>query len=269
MANPGLVPATRPDLSLSSAEADLSSAAVEAFAVALGGRQALLESLTVAGGTPDIDKITNLLLDPRYGGWSLRRLCRAAGLTIADLFLAYKKALLVRAHLQATKIVADQLVQVVTDVMRRSQPYEAICEGCKGLGQVTAEPSTKHPNPSPLPCPACGGLGRRTYLPELDRQKVALELGQLLQKSGINIQQNSLLLPAGGASSTTPGALEQLQQAVNEVLYPRARLIDPPAPPTVEGEVLVSASPAEGVDDRCPVPTSGVESTLAAPGAAP
>ena len=79
-------------LTLTPEEADLSVAAIDAFTVALGGRSAVLDALQVANGTPEVDQITKLLSDPCYAGWSLRKLCTLAGLTIADLFAAYKKA---------------------------------------------------------------------------------------------------------------------------------------------------------------------------------
>lgn len=220
-----LAPQVRPDLLLTEDEADLSSAAVDAFTIAIGGRTALLDTLVVADGTPEVHQIVRLLVDPRYGGWSLRRICALAGLTIADLFTAYRKALLVKAHLQATRLVTDNLVAVVDDVMKRSQPYEATCETCNGSASVTPEPTKLIPNPIAAPCLTCKGTGTLRCLPDLDRQKLALELGQLVQsRAGINIQQNSVSLTPGGAGGGggAPGALEQLQQAVQAVLYPRA-----------------------------------------------
>lgn len=250
-----LVPALRPDLSLTDGEADLSAAAVDAFTVAIGGRQALLDALVVASGTPDVDKVTNLLIDPRYGGWSLRRICALAGLSVADLFRAYQKALVVKAHLQATRIVTEQLTHVVDDIMRRSQPHEETCEICGGTGTWTPEPTKKEPNPAPRPCVSCRGTGVVRLKPDLDRQKVALELGQLIQRQGgISIAQNNLTLPAGTSSPTAPGALEQLQQAVHETLYPRARpqpsAAAPPAESPIEAEVL-----ADEEGEPCPEPS--------------
>ena len=239
----GLVPALRPDLSLTPEEADLSSAAVDAFTVAIGGRAELLHALLVADGTPEVHKIVNLLIDPRYGGWSLRQICAQAGLTIADLFTSYKKALLVRAHLQATRTVVAQLPAVVADIMERSRPYEVTCDSCGGLGAVTPEPTKAVPNPTPGPCEPCRGTGKLICLPDLDRQKVALELAQLIQqRGGINIQQNSLTLPAASGGSGAPGPLEQLQQAVHEVLYPRARTseVEVARPPVVDGAIVTT-----------------------------
>lgn len=205
-------------------EADLSASAIEAFTVALGGRDQLLQALLVADGSPDVDQVTNLLLDPRYAGWSLRKLCEMAGLTVADLFAAYKKSLLVKAHLEATRIVVQQLSAVVADVMARAQPFTVICEACHGLGSQTPDPTPAAPNPTPAPCPACRGTGQVLQAPDLDRQKVALELGQLLVKSGgITLSQQTLVAPGASATVYGSGALDQLQQAVGEILTPRTR----------------------------------------------
>jgi hypothetical protein len=208
-------------LTLSPEEADLSVAAIDAFTVALGGRKEVLEALQVANGTPDVDQIVNLLLDPRYAGWSLRKICTLAGLTIADLFVAYKKAMLVKAHLQATKVVTDHLVHVVEDVMRRSQPHEEPCAVCGASGTVPAGLGSP-PGAPPLRCEACHGRGRTLQQPELDRQKLALELGQLVIKGGgISLTQQTLVAPPG--SGFGPGAIVALQQAVGEILAPKSR----------------------------------------------
>lgn len=250
-----LAPSLRPDRALTPEEADLSSAAVDAFTVALGGRDVLLDTLAIADGTPEVHKIVTLLLDPRYGGWSLRRICAQAGLTIADLFGAYRKALVVKAHLQATRVVTEHLVAVVDDVMKRAQPYEITCPPCRGTGTYTPEPSKRVPNPTPGPCEPCQGTGRLLQTPDLDRQKVALELGQLLQqRGGLTVQQNNLSLPGGGGAIGTPGALEQLQQAVHEVLYPQTHAVEVADVQTVEaveaGEIVEADRgddpPAEG-----------------------
>jgi hypothetical protein len=208
-------------LTLTPEEADLSVAAIDAFTVALGGRQGVLEALQVANGTPEVDQITKLLIDPVYAGWPLRKLCTLAGLTVADLFTAYKKAALVKAHLQATKVVTDHLVQVVEDVMRRSQPHQIPCERCGGRGTVL--PHGARALAIPIPCDGCYGSGSVLQQPDLDRQKLALELGQLVTKSnGINLTQQTLVASTGNGFG--PGAIDQLQQAVAEILTPRRRV---------------------------------------------
>jgi len=223
------MPATA--LSLTPEETDLSAAAVDAFTVALGGRSAVLDALQVANGTPEVDQITKLLIDPCYAGWSLRKLCALAGLTIADLFTAYKKAMLVKAHLRATRVVTDHLVQVVEDVMRRSQPHTIPCEGCGGRGTL-APPAGAPALSIPVTCSRCQGDGTLLQQPDLDRQKLALELGQLVTKGGgITLTQQTLVAPGNGFG---PGAIDQLQQAVATILTPRSRR----APPVIEATLI-------------------------------
>jgi len=235
MADRALTRRPRPDLHLTADEQDLSSAAVETFAAELGGRDGLLQVLAIGGQGGDLDTITTLLADPRYAGWSLRRICAKAGLTITELFTAYKSALLTRAQLASARVVARRLVGVVDDVMTRAQPHPVPCEACGGTGQTTLPPSAPDKRPEPMGCPTCQGKGTVTRLPDLDRQKVALELGQLLdRKGGISIQQNTLVAPPAAAA---PGALEQLQIAVQEMLYPRA--------PVVDAEPLPDAAPPD------------------------
>jgi hypothetical protein len=234
MAKPNGSLALRPD-DLTPEEANLSAAAIDAFTVALGGRAALLETLQIANGSPEVDKVLRLLDDPTYWGWTLRRICALSGLTIADLFKAYKSALLVKAHLQATKIVVDALPTVVEDVMRRSQLHEVPCEACGGSGQLPTQAGAS------VACNICRGTGKLLKQPELDRQKVALELGQLLTKGGgisLTQQQNTLVAP-GSSTTFGPGAIDQLQQAVAEILTPRARR------PSVVVDAQIVPGPAE------------------------
>lgn len=242
MAKPtsALVPAAaRADTALTDAEQDLSAAAIDVFVKACGGKDALIDALAVADDAPEIDKIISLLLDPRYTALSLRRVCQMAGLSVADLFTAYKKAAIARAHIAAAPIIASKLAGVVADVMTRAQPYEIPCTSCGGIGTVS--PVGK-PDAPPIVCEPCRGGGKLMALPDLDRQKLALELGQLSTKGGgINlVQQNNVI--ADRAGSTAPGSLEQMQQAMGDLLFGRgapratdppidATLIDTPAPP--------------------------------------
>ena len=151
--------------------------AVEMFAKAVGGREQLADTLAVAGTGSDIERVTTLLLDPRYASWSLARLCQVVGITVAELFASYRKALIVRAHIESVHIIASKLPPIVTDVM------------AKALSDPTVE-----------------------------RHKLALELGQLLEKKGgLIVQQNNAM--AANLNATAPGSLEQLQQAVGDVLF--------------------------------------------------
>jgi len=219
--------AARPDgrgiTPLTDEEVDLSANAVMAFETALGGRDALIDVLAVADDAPEVARILNLLLDPRYQAMSLRRLCTMTGLSVADFFAAYKTAAVVRAHIQAAPIIAAKLLGVVDDLMTRAQPHYLICPVCRGTGSIVPEPTTAKPNPIPEPCTSCVE-GRQLVLPDLDRQKLALEVAELIKpRGGMVFNQANLLntngdRPSGGAT----GALEQLQQAASSVLFSRA-----------------------------------------------
>jgi len=141
----GLVPAVASARSgsgttLTPQEADLSSSAVATFERVLGGRDKLIDVLAVADDAPEVAKVIDLLLDARYDGFSLRRLCAMTGLTITDFFLAYKKAAIVRAHIQAAPIIAAKLVGVVDDLMTRAQPHYLTCAVCRGTSTITPSP---------------------------------------------------------------------------------------------------------------------------------
>ena len=237
---------------LSPQEIKANGDAIEVFVKALGGRQAVSDALAFAepGPNGELDQIVTLLLDPRYDRYPLRRLCGLANLTIVDLFAAYKKATLVRAHLEAYQHIAAHLVRVVEDVMRRAAPYEIPCGACAGSGSVR---DAKHPNRQPTTCQACGGHGKLLQLPDLDRQKLALELGQLVARSaGVNVVQQTLAVStASGAAAS--GTLEALQQAVGDLLS-GAR---PPASeaPAVEAEIVEPAAAAAAAP--APTPSNG------------
>ncbi len=207
----------------------LSGAAVDAFVSLLGGRQALVSILLIASGDPAVDQVVALLDDPLYAGWSLPRLCLRAGLTVADFLRAYQRAMLARGEIAAARVIADRMVAVVDDVMRRAAPYDEACP-C-GAPAVVSVP----PNP---PCKACRGTGVLHLQPDLDRQKVALELAKLLTKGGILVQQNTLAVGNTGQQAATTGSipassLTDLQTAVQTLLRrPRPSAPPVPDPPT-------------------------------------
>jgi hypothetical protein len=205
-------PVVLPRVSLQSeTEVVLSGAAVDAFVHALGGRSQLVTILLIGSGDPLVDRIISLLDDPTYAGWSLRRICGHAGLTVADFLKAYQRAMLARGEIAATKIIADRIGEVVEDVMRRAAPHDGPC--------TCATPPLQA-------CAACHGTGTRKILPDLDRQKVALELAKLLIRGGPLVQQNTLVA-AGGSATVAHGSLADLSAAVASVLKPRRAL--PPA----------------------------------------
>lgn len=235
-ATSALVPAAaRAVDTLSDDETELNAQAIDTFLAVVGGRQQLTDVLAVAASGSDIDRVASYLLDPRYQSWSLRRLCTLAGITVADLLLAYRKALLTRAHIEATAIIAAKLPPIVDDVMTRAAPQRQVCPSCQGAS-----------TPVTAPCLVCNATGVIHTEPDLDRQKLALELGQLTEKKGgIVMQQNTLTAALSAGGATGSGSLEQLQQAVGDLLFaPGRQRRRPSAPPPAEAEIL--GDPPEG-----------------------
>lgn len=230
-----LVPAAaRAPEVFSDIETELNVRAVEQFTAQLGGRDALAGTLAIGEGDPAVEKVLTYLLDPRYDRWPLRKICRLAGLTVVDLFTAYKRAAFAKAHIASTQIVTAALPPIVADVMTRATPQAIVCPVC------AATPTTR---PT---CPVCKGTGVTTSEPELERQKLALELGHLTEKKGgIVMQQNTITAASAALSSHAPGALEQLQQVVGDLIFsPRGRprrdepLAEPdPGDPDGSGEI--------------------------------
>lgn len=229
------------DLRLSLKEQSLAGDAIETFVDVLGGREKLIETLAVATDDAQVNQVMVLLLDPRYDGLDLRRLCAMANLTIADFFGAFRKAMVARAHVQAISIVTDNLLPVVEDVMKRAAPFEVACYTCGGGGQMP-DPDAKESGPM-VTCPQCRGAGKLLQLPDLDRQKLALELAQLVQqKGGINILQQNMQAPSDAPrpASVAPGGLEALQQVVRDML---AR------PPVLDAEVVSADAKTDTVTE--------------------
>ena len=220
-------------------ERELGDRALQHFIDGLGGEESLISALETGTQNPRVDEVLGIMSDPRYAGRSFRWICAQVGITPAEVFAAFRSAKIAGAQIQSIVHVAEGMAPVVKDVMRRAAPYEEACSACGGATTITPEPTPKHPNPSPEPCSTCRATGRLVYAPELERQKLALDLAGLVTKSGgININQNQLNMPAGSGSSVG-GGLERLQQLLGDLSAPTADDL----PPVMEAEVV--ETPAE------------------------
>lgn len=217
----------------------------------LGGRAALVGLLTLAPLTADLRYLLGVLGDPASEGQSLAELCALANVLPSDLCTQLTAAARRVGQVHAAQVVAAGTRAVVEDIMRRAAPYEDSCTGCQGVGSRTAEPTAAQPNPSPEPCPTCRGIGRLLFTPDLERQKLAVELAQLLPKGGglnIALQQNNGPAPSSGGMGLGP--LEKMDALLDQLLYERQG--EGAAGPAQEMQPEVEGEVVEPLGDRPP-----------------
>lgn len=219
---------------------DLAAEPINEFEKVLGGRKELLTSLAF-DAAPEVRALVVDLLDPHFDKMSLGWLASKCNIGLTDLLRAYRNGVIAKAQIIASQKIAAALPGVVEDVMKRAVPYKEPCQGCDATGMMKVRPTKKVPMPDPaeVTCTICRGKGEVLRLPELDRQRLALEIGELLKspKGGPTLlQQFNLGTPAAtGASDPGAGSLERMQQAVTDILYGRnSNVIDLNPEPSVQ-----------------------------------
>lgn len=213
---------------------------LEAIETEMGGRNALVGMLSLAPLTPDLRYLLGLLGDPQNAAASLAQICAIGNVLPGELLKQLASAALLRGKMLASQHIGRGIAAVAADVMRRAAPYTAPCNGpCQGTGYLTADPTPQNPNPNPVECAVCRGQGKLTYAPDLETQKLAIEMAQLLPKGGgINIAN---INGTGGTPAAGGGAdlLGQLSKLTDKMLY------GPGADQTLEAEVVEEGGEAE------------------------
>lgn len=218
---------------------DAPSEAIVALEKAMGGRKKLIEAVLHAGGTEDLAYVIGMIANPLNDARTLPDICASGGITVGELIEAFKRGAIAKAQVAAVTHVADSLPQVVSDVMVRAQPYLVECGACRGQGTVR-DPDftpdkeagqTKEDAPQ-VPCEVCKATGQVTAVPELDRQKVALELGGLGPKRAPMVDMSDRRKVSIGDSSAQ-GFVAMLG-AVDAFLHKRAAV----RPGTAAGAAL-------------------------------
>lgn len=194
----------------------------------LGGRATLLDILSRSSdGT--MSAFATLMMDPANRNLPLGEMCATAGVTTGQILRAYQDGVMLYAQTLSKKSVAEHLPAVTKDVMIRATPQEGTCEACDGNGTLVPPRTRKNPNPQPEQCKRCKGTGVALILPDLERQKVALDLGDMLpKKAGINV---GVGITNNVSQSNGRGHLEKLQQAVSDILYSDQTVLNVPESP--------------------------------------
>jgi len=203
------------------------SYAIETFEQQLGGREVLVEVLAQADSSDTIQRILSFLGNADHQHNSLATVCLLADCTPGDLFLAYERALKTRAKVLASIPIARELPYVAEDAMRRARTHKVLCPECNGTRHVKTRVKGEV---VVSPCQWCeeGWINQE---PSLDQQKLALELGELVQRSGgtsihnENVQETKTLNVGLGAS------LAKLQAEAAKIVF-TTQAVEPPEPAT-------------------------------------
>jgi hypothetical protein len=193
----------------------------------LGGREELCRVLELAPATTAITNLITLLANqsaPTRAA-SLSTLATQANCTTGEILKAYQAGIKLYAQTLALKEVSSQLPAVTKDVMARALPQQVECLACHG---------TKKDDDGKK-CKACHGKGTVTLIPDLDRQQVALDLGDLFPKKGGGIAIGITNTNQGSPQVQGGGFLEHLQQAVSDVLFSQPVA---PEPAPIDAEIV-------------------------------
>lgn len=223
----------------------------------LGGRGKLLGVLSHGlGGGADLERLLGMIADPRNDEKNLATICMMAGVTFPQLLVLFRDAGVVKAQLAAMERVWEGLPEVAGDVMARSVAYYETCGVCDGEKVITTtftpRKTKAEPNPEPKTiverCSSCRGSGQVVVKPDLERQKIALELGGMLKRGPAEVRVQVNQNGAGGQQLFGAEALRSFRASSDEVLYPRARRRQ--ADPSAEEEVVDVEAQVSEVEPR-------------------
>jgi hypothetical protein len=186
----------------------IASRATKALATieeSLGGREALIEALQYADLSADELCVIEKIADPINDRRALHTICAEEGISVGKFLQIFQQATIARAVLNALVAQADRIGDVVEDVVDRALPLDVKCPTCHGVEKKK-------------PCTRCGGTGSVTKPPSITRQKLALDLYRMLQKTGpsiVAINQNA------GDPNRVDRMLRTTMEATDKILYSR------------------------------------------------
>lgn len=159
--------------------------ALEQFEDAVGGRQTLIDNLSLANLDKREAHFLDLLLDPRRQEDNINIIAKDAGLKPIQIIDLFRSASFARAHAISMGKLSSALPDVISDIAAKSVDARIECPQCQGDGKISDGES----------CMTCNGKGTVMRYSDLDRQKIVLEAGGLTKKGGgvnVNVQQNNI-----------------------------------------------------------------------------
>ncbi len=197
-------------------------AALDSLEKASGGRMKLVETLALSQLTQEQELLAGMIADPRNDAKSLARICSMANISVSRFLTMLGEVKMSKAVLEAQDRVAALLPEVAGDLMSRAVIHSVECSNCAGKGTIavinrgrSAGKGTPPPTEEEITCPNCRGNGTITHQPDLERQKIALEMAGLLKRGvggGVNVAVgvSAGVTPALVSTSTFRGATDNL-----------------------------------------------------------
>lgn len=206
----------------------------------LGGRSGLLQNLLTAPDDPTTAHLIGLLADPTSDAVKLSTLMHHGGVSLPQLLQVMTQAGFARAFLKSVAVIAEKTPAVVHDVLDRAAPHYLACPNCAGMKTVSPP---GQPDAPPVLCESCKGTGQQLILPDLDRQKLALDLARLLPQKAAIIQHFDQRKSMGSGSVE---GMTALIRATDDLLAHARPAPRAPQSPMLEGEVV--SPPSDAVD---------------------
>lgn len=165
--------------------------ALEQFEDAVGGRQSLIDNLSLATLDKREAHFLDLLLDPKRQEDNINTIARDAGLKALQVIDLFRTAAFAKAHAISMSKLSAALPEVIGDIAAKSVDAKIECPQCQGDGKVSGGET----------CMTCNGKGVVMRYSDLDRQKIVLEAGGLTKQKGggvnVNVQQNVGIVQPG------------------------------------------------------------------------
>lgn len=156
--------------------------ALDKFEDSIGGREHLIDTLSLANLDKKQEHFLRLLCDPARQRDSLVTIARDCGLLPVHVLDLFRHASFAKAHALSMGHVSEALPSVVKDMAEKSVDATIECPNCMGEQYIA----------DGVKCPVCNARGKIFRPSDLDRQKVMLEVGGILRKGpGVAVQVNN------------------------------------------------------------------------------
>lgn len=236
--------------------------AANSIETAVGGRQALIDTVNEADLSPGQMRLFAIIADPRNDARPLAKICAETGYTLGHVLQLFKDAKLAKAQIAAITRVTDAIPQVAEDLMKLAVIRHGPCNVCEGQGRIyvtdtedmeDAGRKGKLDKKLPtrwIPCVICRGTGLQEIIPDLRRQEIALELAGIYKRTGggggvqVGVQVNtpgSETKPASDEDrGVTPKDLSRIRMGTDRLLYP-GRTDGGDTSEVIDADVVVAA----------------------------